>query len=234
MSGEVFMKKNSLFGGLAIFTIAVCVGYFSGTRSWKGVVYLTDDSVLNNSRNPAAIRRELDFSHLDGAELITATQKRLVTAARTIAKEGSIGVELGHFVTRDETGQRRLACDAFYNRLTLRFEADGMASAGEKPVMEIDAPCLTSTKDITAIEPIWIPVKKILATHATNSDLDYFDGVKFKFENMSGDWPMTWSLQSVRLYNSQESSREVNISKGELHEIRSKPFVINWLDARRL
>jgi hypothetical protein len=233
MSREVFMKKNSLYGALAIFAVAVCVGYFGGTRSWKGVVYLSDGSVLNNTRNPAAIRRDLDFSHLNGAELITATQKRLVTAARTILKDDLLGVELGHFVTRDESGQRRLACDAFYNRLTLRFEAEGMASAGEKPEMEIDGPCLTSTKDITAIEPIWIPVKKILGTRAVNSDLDFFEGVKFKFVNMNGDWPMMWSLQSVRLYNSQESGREVNISTRDLHELRAKPLILNWLEARK-
>lgn len=228
------MSKSGFFGALAIFAFSVIGGYMAGGKSWNGVVYLTDGTLVSNTRNPAAIKRELDFSRLNGAELITATQKRLVTAARTIAKEGLMGVELGHFVTRDVNGQRRLACDAFYNRLTLRFDADGIASAGEKPTMEIDGPCQSSHKDIAAIEPIWIPVSKIMSTPPTNADLDFYEGVKFKFDHMGGNWPVRWNLRSVRLYNSQEEGREVNITANELQELRKKPFTVDWMEARRL
>ncbi len=218
-----------------VFAVAIVIGGVTASHSWKGAMYLGDGTLVNsNSRNPAAIRHDLDFSRLEGAELVTATQKRLVTAARVILRDGLVGVELGHFVTRDSKGQKRLACDMLYNRLHLRFEANGVASGGEKPVMEVDGPCLTSNQDISAIEPIWIPVREILKTQATNEDLDFNDGVQFKFLNMSGDWPVSWSLESVRLYDQESTAQEVKISAQELHELREKPFVINWFEASRV
>lgn len=227
------MSKTGSYGAFAIFALALVAGLYGGARSWKGVVYLAD-SRSNSGRNPAAIKRELDFSRLDGAELVTATQKRLVTAAKTIMQDGLVGVELGHFVTRDEHGERRLACDSFYNRITLRFDAEGIASAGEKPAMEIDGPCQTSSKDIASIEPIWIPVEKIMENRPADMDIDFYEGVKFKFDHMGSQWPVSWSLQSVRLYNSTESRHEVKISSRELREIRQRPFVVNWFDPKRV
>jgi hypothetical protein len=226
------MSKLGFFAGAAVFSVMVFGGMYAGSRSWSGVVYLTDGTIGNNTRNPAAINREIDFTKLDGSELITATQQRLVTAAKVIVKEGLVGVELGHFVTRDSNGRRSLACDGTYNRMTLRFDAEGIASAGEKPSMEIDAPCQTSPKDVTSIEAVWVPVAKILETRAVNSELDYFEGVKFKFIEMNGSWPVSWSLQSVRLYNNQEPGREVSIGAREMHELRAKPVVMNWMQAR--
>jgi len=228
------VNKFAFMTGFVFFTVAVSCGYLLGANSWNGAIYLADGSLVSNTnRNPAAIKRELDFSHLNGAELITATQKRLVSAARVIIREGLAGVELGHFVARDETGQRRLACDALYNRLTLRFEGNGMATDGDKARMEVDGPCVTSTQDISRIEPIWIPVSKILKTPATNEELDFSEGVKFKFTDMNGDWPTSWSLESVRLYNSEDTGRTIDISARDLHEIRQHPFVLNWLEAQK-
>ncbi len=227
------MTRLGFISSVAFFAITISAGYFAGGSSWKGVIYLSDGSILGKSRNPAAIKRELDFSKLDGVELITASQKRLVTAARVIPKPDMVGVELGHFVTRDAEGQRRLACDAFFNRLTLRFEAEGIASAGEKTLMEIDAPCRTSSNDISSIEPVWIPVAKIFAERPKSQSLDFQDGVTYKFENLSGVWPVRWSLQSVRLYNSQDSARVVNITSRDMRAIRPKPFVLNWLEAKK-
>jgi hypothetical protein len=59
-------------------------------------------------------------------------------------------------------------------------------------------------------------------------DLDFFEGVKFKFDHMIQQWPVSWSLRSVRLYSSTDTGREINITQGELREIRQKPFVVNW------
>jgi hypothetical protein len=228
------MERRGLVPSLFVFVIAVVVGYFSGSNSWRGVVYLDDGTLANdgNVRTPAAIKRELDFSHLNGAELISATQKRLVTAARMIIHEGSIGIELGHFVARDESGRRQLACDSIYNRLWLRFDAEGIASAGEKSSMVIDAPCQISGKDLTAIEPIWVPVKQLLESPATNVEFSVTPETKIRFENMSGSWPVMWSLQSIRLYHAGDRKHEVNITTQELRELRSQPFVMNWMATR--
>lgn len=207
--------------------IALAAGFYSTVRAWNERLFLSDNQLHSNSRIPAAIRRDLDFSMLDGAELITASQKRLVTAARVVLQQDELGIELGHFVTRGSTGKSQLACD-FYDRVTLRFEAEGIADSGEKPVMEVDGACRPA-QDITRIAPIWLPVARILNERPSDMDLGYEeDGPKFRFAHMGGEWPMHWSLQSVRLYNGSEPGREVNISKRELREILEKPLVLNW------
>lgn len=228
------MQKQGYFAAAAFFMGAVALGLVTGANSWHGVVYLTDGTLANsNVRTPAAIKRDIDFSGLNGAELMSASQKRLVTAARTILQEGAVGVQLGHFVTRDENGQRILACNGVYDRLTLQFEGEGIAVAGEKPSMAIEAPCRVSEKDITSIEAVWVPVARLLGSPATDVEISVTEGTKFKFENMNGSWPVAWSLKAVRLYNSGEAGREVNITSRELREFREKPFIMNWMEARR-
>jgi hypothetical protein len=220
--------KTELYFGVFLFACAVTVGVHFGTTSQNGQIWIAEGALGGTKRHPAAIKREIDFSRLDGAELITATQKRLVTAAKLEIHQHEIGIVLGHFATRGEDGQRRLACDSQFNRLTLRFEADGVADAGEKPVMVIDGPCRSSIKDLGSIEPIFVPYMKILEERPTDMDLSYDEGVNFKFENMGTHWPTQWNLQSVRLYNSHEVRHEVKISHRELYELRQQPFVMSW------
>lgn len=222
------MKNATRAFSLVFFFAALATGVYMGRTSWDGVVFLSETSSLMKGRNPAAIRKDLDFSKLSGDELITASQKRLVTAARVLLEKETVGLELGHFVTRDENGDRQLACD-FYDRMRLRFEADGIASSGEKPVLEIEGPCRTSN-DITRIEPIWIPVQRILGEKASDMDLTFPDqeGVNFRFRNMSGEWPTRWSLQSVRLYNDRDGGREVSIDGEDLRDLRERPIVLAW------
>lgn len=224
--------KNKFLAAGVFFFVAAAIGFSSGRSSWNGVVYLTKTSFSGSERNPAAIRRNLDFSKLADDELITASQKRLVTAAKVLLHDGDVGVELGHFVTRDLANEKKLACD-FYNRMVLRFEADGIAVSGDKPVMEIEGPCRIAD-DITRIEPVWIPVRRILGESATDKDISFPDqeGVNFRFLHMGGDWPMRWSLASVRLYNDAEGGREVSISRQEMSDIRENPLVLKWSHER--
>lgn len=218
-------------GSAFFFLLAMVGGFYATIQTWGRYTFITDSQLLTKTRVPAAIRRDLDFSKLDGAELITASQKRLVTAAKVILQEDELGIELGHFVTRGETGRSQLACD-FYDRVTLRFEAEGIAENGVKPIMEIDGPCRPD-QDITQIAPIWVPVAKILNEKPADMDLSYdADGVAFRFAKMGSEWPLRWSLQSVRLYNGEETGREVSISRRELYDLREKPLVLNWKAAQ--
>ena len=227
-------KHRQTVGAVSFFAVALVVGVVLGRSSWDGTIYLSKTSFLLNSRDPAAIRKDMGINKLDGDELITATQRRLVSAARVLLQNDDVGVELGHFVTRDDKGDRQLACD-FYDRVCLKFEAEGFASGGDKPVLEVEAPCKTAS-DITRIEPIWIPVQRILAEKPSDSDLTYpdQDGVHFKFREMAGEWPAHWRLQAVRLYNEAEGGREVSLSGRDLRDLREKPIVLNWTNNNRM
>ena len=223
------------FAGVAFFCAAVCAGGLIGRKSWQGAIFLTSTSFTSNLRNPAAVHRDLDFTRLDGTELLTGTHKRLISDARILLeKKGQMGIELGHFVTRDEQGNKLLACD-FYDRMRLTFEAEGMASGGERPSMVVEGPCRTGT-DITRIEPIWIPVTKIVSEKAADMDLTFPDdeGVTFKFQDMTGEWPRRWHLTNIRVFNDAETSRSIELPSEALRAIRSKPVVLAWPSKDRL
>ncbi|MES2964635.1 MAG: hypothetical protein V4760_12145, partial [Bdellovibrionota bacterium] len=59
------------------------------------------------------------------------------------------------------------------------------------------------------------------------------EGVSFRFRNMSGEWPMNWSLQSVRLFNERDGGREVSIDGSELRGLRERPIVLAWPNNER-
>lgn len=224
--------------GTAVFCGAMSFGAYVGRQSWNGAIFLTSRSFTSSLRNPAAVRRDLDFTKLDGAELITGNHNRLITSAKVLfghnEQAGEMGLEFGHFVTRDEQGNKQLACD-FYDRIRMTFEAEGMASSGERPTMTIEGPCRTAD-DITRIEPIWVPVVKILSEKATDMDLSFpeNEGVNFKFQDMTGEWPTRWHLSSVRVYNDAENGRSLELSNHDLHQIGGKPVVLAWPSKSRL
>jgi hypothetical protein len=227
------MSKNWLTG-MAFFCLAIALGGCIGRLSWNGAIYLTSTSFTSNVRNPAAVHRDFDFTKLDGSELITGTHNRLVTSARILLEKDQMGIELGHFVTRDEQGNKQLACE-FYDRMRLTFQADGVASGGERPSMVVEGPCRTGT-DITRIEPIWIPVTKIISEKASDMDLSFpdNDSVTFKFQDMTGEWPNRWHLTSVRVFNDAELNRTIEISANELYHLGGKPVVLAWPSKGRL
>jgi len=72
----------------------------------------------------------------------------------------------------------------------------------------------------------------LLESPATNVEFSATSETKIRFENMSGSWPVMWSLHSVRLYHSADKKHEVNITTQELRELRKQPFVMNWMATR--
>lgn len=219
---------GKLIGSVILGAMLLGLGFHQALTSFDGVIYVSHDRFSAQRRDPAAIRRDLDFSRLDGAELITASQRRLVTAARVILENGELGVELGHFVTRGPDRGRQLACD-FYDRVEITFEAEGVAEGGDKPVMKVDGPCRTGA-DITRIEPIWIPIGKILNEKPADMELSYADheDLSFRFDDMTDHWPKHWVMKSVRLYNEKEAGREVAISNQDLYQLVDRPLILHW------
>ena len=222
----------TFWGGVATFVLFAALGASISLTAWDGMIYVSDLKMKGiSSRGPAAIRKDLDFSRLNGAELMMASQKRLLTAARVVLDNDAVGIEFGQFIIRSEEGQRQLACD-FYDRVRVRFEADGMASSGDKPMMEVNAPCATSN-DIARTEPIWIPAAEIVAGRAVDGDATFasVERTTFKFSNMMEQWPRKWAVTEVTLYRESEPGREIHIDQSDMREFKRKPIVISWPSA---
>jgi hypothetical protein len=227
--GKSSPRNYAFWGGVATFMAFASIGFFISATAWDGMIYVSDLQLKGMSgRVPAAIRKDLDFSKLNGAELMMASQKRLLTAARVITEKDIVGIEFGQFIIRSEEGQRQLACD-YYDRVRVRFEADGLASDGEKPHMEVNAPCATSS-DLARTEPIRIPALEIISGRAVDGEATFasVERTSFKFSHMMDQWPRRWALTEVTLYRESEPGREVHVDQEDMREIQNKPIIIGW------
>ncbi len=228
------MSKNrshdmTLWTGIGAFLLFAGFGFWITVSAWDGMIYVSDLKLKGLSgRVPAAIRKDLDFSRLNGAELMSASQKRLFTAARVITTQKNVGIEFGQFIIRSNDGQRQLACD-FYDRVRVKLQADGMAVSGERPEIEINAPCATST-DLARTEPIWIPTEEIMSGNAADGEATFasVERSSFRFRNMSHHWPRRWAVTEVTLYRESEPGHEVHVDQGDMKDFNQKPLIVTW------
>ncbi|MCM2280498.1 MAG: hypothetical protein NDI61_01480 [Bdellovibrionaceae bacterium] len=219
--------------GLAslVFLAFAAVGVAKAVLSSDGLRFFSAAKFFSKERNPAALKRVFDYSSFEGEPLKIRSLKRLVEGAQVVAKEGAVGIGLGHFVTKGTDGRGELACE-FYGRMTLKFEGEGIMEFGEKPMMIIEAPCQVSA-DINRIDTVWIPFARLLADNKSPArflETSFPDqaGVHFKFENMTSEWPRQWRLVSIRLFDEANPGREVAIDKTSLAEFADKAVVVTF------
>lgn len=210
---------------IVVFVFFIC-GYLivKNSSNFEGAPRVSSTP----SRDPAAIKKVYDFSNLDGSALDQASKQRLISGAKLIRESQDIGVELGHFVLRGPNGEKTFACQ-MYSKIVLVFEGDGMASAGEKPAMEVEGNCEISA-DINAISPLWIPVARIMGEPVAEGDFDYRDGrpARVHFSHVREEWPKVWRLRAVRLSNTYQQGSEVTIEDQELRQYTQKPFIVTF------
>lgn len=220
------MKK-----GLGFFALGVgfAWGFWMIVSSVQFPTQIEQASLGPSSlRDPAAIRRMYDYSNLQGSALQTALQHRLVDGARIVAENGNVGLELGHFVVQDASGDKVFACQK-YSKMVLSFEAEGIAVAGEKPTMELEGVCQMAD-NINSIAPLWIPVARVLGEPVMDGELDYRDAqpVKLRFAHVVDAWPKRWALKSVRLIS--EGGEVIDVSQGTLRDRlgSDKPLILSF------
>lgn len=218
------MRKPNYVPALAVFAVMFALGGAVTLKSWDGEFYV----YLGDSRSPAAIQRNLDFSNLNGSELLLASQRRLVSSARILLQDQQVGIELGNFVTKDVAGNKVLACRA-YDRVSVEFRAEGMAESGSVPTMTVESLCREGS-DLTRIQPIWIPVEQILNQSPGDLELQIWDKdpVAVKLSQVGSAWPKTWRLTSVRLYNKHDTQKEIVIDPEAVRELRDSPIQLSW------
>lgn len=219
------MKALCTLLGIACF-------FFAGVLiSYNSSEFPNENSyayVPKSSRDPAAIKKVYDFSHLEGSALDFAAKQRLIDGAKVVRDNLDIGVELGHFVIRGNDGEKVFACQKF-SKVILSFEGDGVAVAGELPKMEVEGTCEISS-DINSIAAVWIPVSRIIGEPVADGEFDFREGhpARLKFANVSDQWPKIWMLKSLKLVDPSGINGEVSVPAEELKQILKKPFLVTF------
>lgn len=163
---------------------------------------------------------------MEGAKLLAAAKERLIAGARVLKKKGQIGLELGHFVLRGKSGQKIFGCEE-YTHVQLVFEGDGTIIDGKKPSLSIESPCSISKSDINRIEPIWIPVSKILASELDEQSFELEESsTHYQFTDVYDQWPMQWMLKEVRMIKAGDS--ELRLSQDEIYQFSEEGHLIDF------
>jgi hypothetical protein len=205
--------------GLSVFFTA---GYFVSTFTAKK--HQVKLELASSSRSPAAIRKEFDYSNIQGDDLDKKFQERLIAGAKASSDSGNIGIDLGNFVI-SEGSEKIFACKK-YSVVVIEFVGDGQAINSELPKMEVQGECVVNN-DINYISGPKIPVQELLGTPVAEGDFT-FGKVKLKFTNVSDQWPKTWKVVSVRVFNLQNASEQIIVKEKQISELRQNPIIINF------
>lgn len=209
--------KNLMRNALAVGLVILAFGAF------RVGVYLVKKG---SSRGPAAIPRNYDYSHLEGQALQIAKQDGLLRGARVVSANGEFGIELGHFVAKNNAGAITTACE-IYDSIELTFYAGNMAVSGEPPEMVVTGDC-SPGDDISTIAPLMIPYQRILGTSVRDRDFDNFanESLQVTFHNVSDEWPVYWALQSIRL--TDEDGDELRVNLSDIQRILGKTLALEF------
>ncbi|MGZ3773532.1 MAG: hypothetical protein ACXVCY_00770 [Pseudobdellovibrionaceae bacterium] len=214
------MRK--FFGAFFLGILSFISGYY--------LVFKTTHEALNH-RDPAAIKSNFDFSNLRGEKLFSAVKQRVLNGLEfkksSVDKAARTGISLGHFVFSNDHGEKLLGCQAF-SKVSLSFEAEGVSVAGAKPLMEIEGRCEFSS-DLTKINPLYLPVAKILGERPGDGEFEFNEGSKVtvRFTNLPEEWPKTWLLKSVKLLN-DKTAASVLIEQDEVAKYLRHPMVLSF------
>lgn len=210
-----FASLGASVARLSIFAICCLGGYQIAIHSFDGKVALAGiDRARRSDRVPAAQGAETDAGQpigeasekpirlsADGVLGRTAKDFVALSSAEWVDRKlNRVAIRFAEFIVVSSIdGRKRLSCTEF-DQVQLVLKAEGMASAGMIPQMQVTAPCI-SNLETGESEPVEVPFGSIHERPAEDGVivLAQYPGYSFEASNVFGVWPSTWVLSSARL-----------------------------------
>ena len=179
--------------------------------SWNGYLYFIKD----NGRNPTAVPRLFDLTSVQQGKIGSHAKQLLLENLKIEQKEDkSWKIEVPNFVTKDKFGYRELICEK-YNRVSLEFHAEGVATHGHRPSMVLEGPCNYSNEPMGKyLAPFELPAS--LFERETPEDFNVLVGSSYQFwvrmNDLPNFWPDEWVLTSVKFFQSEKTDADLKWS----------------------
>lgn len=173
---------------------------------------------VNVARDPAGVDPNINLQ-ASTADSGAEAQRIVLESAETIKDLKKVGFRLGHFQISYSNQFTESMCDR-YKRVNLEFQGDGYASGEELPTLVVEAPCIQSSENINALEPIWIPVQLLLSEKAAEGEFTFAKFPKLIFSHVPSDWPKLWVLKSVELMNPEDASQVLKIDSEKVPSVK--------------
>lgn len=210
---EQYYRSKKYF----LFFLGVCL------FSWAVSIFFN-----LSTRKPAAVENQSFFNFFDKSDALqTALHKDIINSIQIAKEQRNFEINVRNFLVK--TSQENLHLCEYFDSYTLTFEAEGVASSGERPTMVINTPCEVSAKTSLPV-PVIVPVEDIFKLKPNDTDVSFEVNPKasFSFRNVSDMWPEYWVLSKVHFSKANASSREVIIDRKEIYQLSKFPVVMDW------
>jgi hypothetical protein len=178
----------------------------------------------SDHRNPASLIHAQDLD-LRNENLQKEMKNHLIKGLQVLETETSAGVELGGFNLSLPDGTTLFACEEF-PKLILVFEGEGVATSGQKPLLEIEGPCLETTEG--KIQGLLIPHGDIAKRPPFQGEVYLSESqIMLRFYHTEEYWPQAWALTGVYLQNSMGVTH-IEVSILDLIRQKGRPVGFSW------
>lgn len=227
------IQLRKFLKSIFVFSAFFILGLWSSIRSWQGEEYMSVSQLTSpeSLRDPAAVRRGIDFSQIAGSDFASLSKERILKDATIrIGENGTYGLDLGHFIVRNQNGKPSFACQ-LYDRVQVKYMGEGIRVNGNIPEMEIEGECHVDS-DVMHMSTLWIPYKEIVSGKPTDGFLTFSDGVnvKVKLTNISDSWPKLWFISDVTLKDSTGKNQNLLIERDVISLVQLKSLVMSSTD----
>ncbi len=186
------------------------------------VAFTWFNSILEKDRvqrDPAAIAGKVfQISSLSSEQIRAQLQKNIKVTPTLDGKKAILF-----------TGFSSALCKT-YSKIEVEFVAEGIAVAGEAPVMTIVAPC-EGGSDPSEMASIHLPVAQILKEHPKDTAFS-FEGFSttVSFNHSADEWPRQWVLKKVIFKNISGDDKSVSFNRAPASDSTSgeQPIVLEF------
>lgn len=194
-----------------VFIGSVVLGFVVVKSGWRG--YLKRFPEL---REVAQVNERRGASNIEAVETPLEDVIRQLTVTQV---NGIVTVGIPNFVTSLEDKEPVLPC-RLYDQIEINFRGDGVAEAGEKPLIAAYSSCPPNTS-AGALVAIRIPLNQMNAKEADG--LDPVTNARLQLKNMvEGFTPEVWTLELLRFYNTQDPELSFSITGDQIFKVREE------------
>jgi hypothetical protein len=227
------IRLRKLVKSFFIFSTFFIFGLWTSIHSWEGEEYMSVSQLTppESLRDPAAVRRGIDFTLIAGSDFASLSKERILKDATIkIGENGTYGLDLGHFIVRNQNGKPSFACQ-LYDRVQVKYMGEGVRVNGNIPEMEVDGECHVDS-DVMHISTLWIPYKEIISGKPTDGFLTFGDNanVNVKLTNISDSWPKLWFISGVTLKDTTGKNQNLLIERDVISLAQLKSLVMSSTD----
>ena len=209
---------------LALLIVCSLYSYWLSNRDYEWIVpYMTD-------RAPAAVRESKEFQEVVEKPMRVFKREAVASSIIVDNKAGDEKLSFGQFPVTAAKGPNLICLEYPYMKLV--WVAEGRAVSGKKTRLLINAPCKIHSRNRDRVSDIPLPFEEIYRRPAQDqkflwqkSDMD----LEIDAENVYGDWPRLWELESIEFYKDASGEGEaVSLAKEEIVKSTGGPILIRF------